>query len=244
MIHIYELQNHILIYTEKLEPSEHCHMAAHIIISAKDKMRVVEDGNEHLCRGIMIPSGVSHKIETYGSPVLVFLYANTTNVADKIHKVSCINEARITEILSLYSEFEAESNKRNYHKIENYILKILGIEEIHEDVIDERIVSAMEYVRNRSAEKLICKEVADMVYLSEGRFSHLFKEQAGMTFAAYVICQRILKVYTEVIKGKSVTEAAIESGFSSSAHFADVNRRVFGISMRNIMRNLSYTKIK
>ena len=28
MTQIYELQNHILIHTENLEPAEHCHMAA------------------------------------------------------------------------------------------------------------------------------------------------------------------------------------------------------------------------
>jgi len=82
------------------------------------------------------------------------------------------------------------------------------------------------------------------VFLSESRFSHLFREQAGMTFAAYLIYQRILRVYADVIHGKNVTEAAIEAGFSSSAHFADVNRRVFGTSIRNISKDLKYVKIK
>ena len=65
----------------------------------------------------------------------------------------------------------------------------------------------------------------------------------GMTFSAYLIYQRIMKVYAEVIHGKSVTEAALDAGFSSSAHFADVNRRVFGISVRNLSQDLTYTKI-
>ena len=65
-----------------------------------------------------------------------------------------------------------------------------------------------------------------------------------MTFAAYLIYQRILSVYADVIRGKTVTEAAIEAGFSSSTHFADVNRRVFGISIRNISRDLNYIKVK
>lgn len=243
MTQIYELENHILIDTDNLEPAEHCHRAAHVIISRKDIIKVRADGNEHWCRGIMIPSGVSHRIETYGNPVLVFLYANTTNVAKKIQKVSEIEEETITGMLPLYTEFQKESSKAAYHKLENHILKWIGIEENSENVPDERIVFAMEYVRNHIAEKMICKEVADMVCLSEGRFSHLFKEQAGMTFSAYVICQRILKVYFDVIQGKSVTEAAIEAGFSSSAHFADVSRRVFGVSIRNTVKNLIYRKI-
>lgn len=243
MTRIYELQNHILIHTSDLNPAEHCHMAAHIMISLKGLMKVSADVEEYCCHGIMIPSGVAHKVETFDNPVLVFLYASSTNVTKRIQKVTVIQESKITEIISSYTEFEKESNKANYNKIEKLIFNLLEINDNFENLTDERIVSAMEYVKSRSAEKVSCKEAADMVYLSEGRFSHLFKEQVGMTFASYVICQRIFKVYSEVMQGKSVTEAAIEAGFSSSAHFADVNRRVFGISIRNTMKNLSYTKI-
>ena len=61
---------------------------------------------------------------------------------------------------------------------------------------------------------------------------------------AILIQQRILSAYADVIRGKTVTEAAIEAGFSSSAHFADVNRRVFGISIRNISKDLNFIKVK
>ena len=105
MTQIYEFQNHILIHTENLEPAEHRHMAAHVIVSLKDKMKVVADGDEYRCRGIMIPSGVVHRIETCGNPVLVFLYDSTTNVAKHIQKVQdidtekCVNRFRNMRIL-------------------------------------------------------------------------------------------------------------------------------------------------
>ena len=111
-------------------------------------------------------------------------------------------------------------------------------------VTDDRMIDAMKYIRENGNLKMTCKAAADAVFLSESRFSHLFREQVGMTFAAYLIYQRILSVYTDVIRGKTVTEAAMEAGFSSSAHFADVNRRVFGISIRNISKDLNYIKVK
>ena len=102
----------------------------------------------------------------------------------------------------------------------------------------------MAYIRARAPEPVSCKEAADAVFLSQGRFSHLFKEQVGMTFAAYLIYQRILYVYAGVLQGKSITAAALDAGFSSSAHFADVNRRVFGTSISSITRDLTFTKLK
>lgn len=64
-----------------------------------------------------------------------------------------------------------------------------------------------------------------------------------MTFAAYLIYQRILFVYTKIIQGTSITEAAIEAGFSSSAHFADVNRRVFGLTASDTIQDLIFVKV-
>ena len=38
--------------------------------------------------------------------------------------------------------------------------------------------------------------------------------------------------YVEIINGKSITETAIEAGFSSSTHFAETSKRLFLINMR------------
>ena len=244
MTKIFELQNHILIDTDCMNPAEHRHMAAHIIISKGNHMNVMVDHKEYLCKGICIPSGDSHKIDTCGNPVLVFLYDNTTNVSKHIQRVWEINDEKCVNILSRYDEFEKSSSKADYSKIEKYILEEFGLDALNGIVSDDRMIAAMQYVRENVNLNMTCKEVSDFVFLSESRFSHLFREQVGMTFAAYLIYQRILSVYADVMRGKTVTEAAIEAGFSSSTHFADVNRRVFGISIRNISRDLNYIKVK
>ena len=53
-----------------------------------------------------------------------------------------------------------------------------------------------------------------------------------------------MRVYYEIFHGKSITEAAVEAGFSSSAHFADVNRRVFGIAASHIMHHTVLIKVQ
>lgn len=244
MMRIYELQKNLLIYSEILEPAEHSHMAAHVIISLKDKIKVVADGNTYCCKGIMIPSGVLHRIETYGNPVLTFLYDSTTNIAKCIKKVLILDDEECVNIISLFNSFELSNNKVDYFKMETHILGYFGLCTLNVSVIDDRILDAMKFIRENVNSSITCKTAADSVFLSESRFSHLFKDQVGMTFSAYVISQRIFKVYADVMQGKTVTEAAIEAGFSSSAHFADVNKRVFGVSIRNISRDLTYIKVK
>ena len=162
---LYEANNHILLHTQSLQPSAHRHMAAHIIISMAGSMKVQCAGAEHLCHGILLPSGVSHTVDTRGNPVLVFLYDCTTNAAKQIREISCIPEKVCKEIVQLYDIWQGTGD--SYYGLEKAVLSRLGI-----------------------------------------------------------------------------TEAALEAGFSSSAHFADVNRRVFGISASTITHDLAFTKVQ
>ena len=243
MTKIYEAKNHILIHTGYDAPAEHCHMAAHIIISMEDAMTVRVEDAEYVCRGIMIPSGVPHRIDTCGKAVLAFLYDSTTNVALQIKDVKIISAEKCMDIITAYADFEKQEGAVAYAKFEREMLKRMELSEFDDGIKDERILSAMEYIRREASEKITCRDVAEAVFLSESRFSHLFKEQVGMTFSAYLIYQRLMKVYAQVLGGKSITEAALAAGFSGSSHFADVNRRVFGLSARNITEDLIFKKV-
>ena len=243
MTKLYEAKNHILIRAGYADPVEHRHMAAHLIVSLNGQMRVTSDKTEYLCRGIMIPPGASHAIDTCGNDVLVFLYDCTTDVAKRIGSTRCMTEECCEKAAGLYAAFERTGTTAAYCGLEQSLLAQLALRESACRVRDERILTAMRYIRETIPEKISCREVSAAVHLSQGRFSHLFKEQVGMTFAAYLIYQRIMRVYAEILRGMSVTEAALEAGFSSSAHFADVNRRVFGVPASRITRDLMFTKI-
>ena len=243
MTKIYEANNHILIHAGYADPVEHSHMAAHIMVCLDGEMCVMSDGTEYLCHGIMIPSGISHKVDTYEKDVLVFLYDCTTSVAKQIENIRCLANENCDGIIKLYMDMQQDCTGGCYKKFETSVLELLGITDSMHQISDERVVAAMNYIQKKSSEKISCRDVAEKVHLSPGRFSHLFKEQVGMTFAAYVIYQRIIFAYTLIILGKSITEAALTAGFSSSAHFADVNRRVFGISAGVIIRDLAIIKV-
>ena len=243
MTKIYEGNRYILIRTGYSDPAVHRHMAAHVIISLQGKMRAYTENEVITCHGVMIPSGTAHRIDTQGNPALVFLFDCTSNVSSRITAVSTVPETMCGEIVSCYCRLEKQELNEAFSELENLILSYFGMVACEYHVTDERILKAMEYIRIMSPEKITCKEVADYTHLSQDRFSHLFKEKTGMTFASYVIYQRLMRVYANVFRGMSITEAALEAGFSGSSHFADVNRRVFGNPMRSIMENASFEKV-
>lgn len=241
MTKIYEAKDHILIHTGYDDPTEHHHMAAHIIVSLGTDLNVISDQKTYVCRGIRIPSGVSHRIETKGNSVLVFLYDCTTDVARAIRNTEMIEEPCCNRIISNYHAFDTGSG---YDALDGCIREQLRIQERESRLSDERILHAMQHIQNRISDSITCREIAAAVCLSESRFSHLFRQQVGMTFASYLIYQRIIRVYTAILQNRSITEAALEAGFCSSSHFADVNRRIFGLSAGEIIKNAVFIKIQ
>jgi len=72
-------------------------------------------------------------------------------------------------------------------------------------------------------------EAAGHVGLSPSRASHLFVEQTGLPFRAYVLWLRLVRAVDAHAKGLSLTEAAHEAGFADSAHLSRAFRRMFGL---------------
>ena len=225
------------------DPAVHSHTAVQIIMSLGSELEAVINENRVLCQGIVIPSNVVHQIHTHGNIALVFLYDSTTDVAKQVKDIQVIPAIACERMISAYNVFQRGEMPDKYKTLNTCLLDYLNVIEAQSDVRDERITKAIRYIRTNLSGKLLCQEVADAVCLSQSRFSHLFRAQVGMTFASYVIYQRILYVYAAVFEGKSITEAIIDAGFSSSSHFADVHRRVFGLPITNVTRNCLFIKV-
>ena len=173
---IYEAKNHILINTDDISPSQHRHMAAHIIVSLDNKIEIKLENERYYDYGVLIPAGKLHKVYTDDNKVLVFLYDCSTNVAKQIKNVQTIPEEICKSIARLYSDLEKDINSNNYYRFEMECLSLLGINYSGKNENDDRINSAITYIRQSMYEKISCGEIAKKVFLSQSRFSHLFKE--------------------------------------------------------------------
>ena len=234
----------MLVCADYSDPEVHSHSAAHIMVSLDDNIDIIMESEQIRCKGILIPSGTAHTANTYKNQVLVFLFDSTTSISNQITEISTLSNEAVNEIAKAYHCFEKKSKLNlNYDEFIKHVYKCANLRVKETIDVDNRIVSALTYIQSNLQEAITCSQVANNVFLSEGRFSHLFKEQVGMSFAAYLIYQRVVKTYAEIINGKSITEASINAGFSSSAHFAETNKRLFGLSASAIKRNLKFYKI-
>lgn len=241
---MYEANNHLMICAEYADPEQHQHSAAHIMLSLNGRMEVMVSDEAITCEGILIPSGISHTANSHGEQVLVFLFDSTTAVSRQIESVKVIPESAVSAIRKAFIEFESgEPSAARYDAFIQCVYSCVAINDSGTVISDERIKRALTFIKSKLHSSITCSDAAQHVFLSEGRFSHLFRDQVGMTFAAYLIYQRIIKAYTDIINGCSVTAAAMNAGFSSSAHFAEVNKRIFGLPATGIKKNLKFYKI-
>ena len=65
--------------------------------------------------------------------------------------------------------------------------------------------------------------------LSPSRFRHLFVQQTGTSFRAYLLWMRINVAISALMAGATWTEAAHAAGFTDSPHLIRSHRHMFGI---------------
>ena len=90
--------------------------------------------------------------------------------------------------------------------------------------LDDRVVRAVEYLRDHMTESITIEQLADEVHLSPSRLSHLFKDQVGLTPIQYLQKQRIERAcqllrQTALPVGQIAEALGYESPFYFSLRF-------------------------
>jgi AraC-like DNA-binding protein len=106
--------------------------------------------------------------------------------------------------------------------------ELLAPDVLASDPIDPRVRSAVESLRLESDENTSLADLAARAGVSESRFAHLFRRDVGLPMRQYRLALRIEEAFTQVSSGLSLTAAAHAAGFSDSAQFCRICRRMFG----------------
>jgi AraC-like DNA-binding protein len=93
---------------------------------------------------------------------------------------------------------------------------------------DARIMTVVELIKCNVADNLSAQYLAAQVGLSESRLLQLFKETLGVPIRRYRQWHRLFVTAVGVTRGLSLTAAALEAGFTDSAHFNHTFRSILG----------------
>lgn len=88
---------------------------------------------------------------------------------------------------------------------------------------------AVNYIHSHLQEKITLKELADAAALSPGRFSHLFREETGLSPMAYIRKEKMETARTMLLYSEyKLSEISTILGFSSESHFIRTFKEYFG----------------
>lgn len=103
-------------------------------------------------------------------------------------------------------------------------------------LLDHRIASALEAIATSHGADCDGESLARLVHLSESRFTHLFRQQTGMSLSRYLLWSRMVEAVAAVAQGNNMTAAAHASGFADLAHMSRTFRSMMGVAPSELHR--------
>lgn len=94
---------------------------------------------------------------------------------------------------------------------------------------DPRIARALEWIAANPDAVHSGESLAAHVHLSESRFTHLFRQQTGLSLSRYLLWLRLFEGVAAVARGDNMTSAAHRAGFADLAHMSRSFRSTFGV---------------
>lgn len=135
-----------------------------------------------------------------------------------------------SEMCSLLKKaFQIALNTGNRHTVSAYLVLFLQLllecDEQTRFSLTPDIGKSVDYIFNHLEEELRFEELAAACHLSVSQFKHKFKNQMGLSPRDFINRQKIELAKQLLLEDKSITDIAMELGFTTSGYFASVFKR-------------------
>ena len=222
----------------------HRHDAVQIVVGLDDSLDLTIDGVALQLRAAVVPIRLEHSLISTGRTAVILaepfgrmgealtslgrehggqdLWPQLSAIADQeVRSVADLETWSITviEMLSGMTHSEAWANVRPA------ILHVRRYVEEHLDRVPR------------------LSEIADVLGFSDRQLRRIIDEELGMPFRRYVLWRRLRIAALQVHGGADLTTAAIEAGFSDSAHLSRVFRQMFGMTPSDVLPHLQVTDL-
>ncbi len=102
--------------------------------------------------------------------------------------------------------------------------------------LDPRVTRVLKEIAESEDLRISAESTAASVFLSPGRFQHLFKQQVGLPFRRYMLWRKLTRAMLAIGRERTLTAAAQVSDFADAAHLTRTFQQMFGIPPSVMMR--------
>lgn len=210
-------------YGMQLSPHRLAAATLVIALDAPFSLALLESGKEVNGRITVIPPETLHELKTEGRMVFLYLDASSDDYAALGHSDLRGVEHKINQVLTWLQD----AASINSGAIVDRICRELELPQ--RAPCDSRIVASLRAIDAAPHVFTTIGQAAQIAGLSVPRFQHLLKAETGTSFRRYRLWRRMAVVARALAEGQTLTNAALDAGFSSSAHLSAAFRTMFGI---------------
>jgi AraC-like DNA-binding protein len=102
--------------------------------------------------------------------------------------------------------------------------------------LDPRVAGVLTSIRAATDLRISLDDAAASVFLSPGRFAHLFTQHVGLPFRRYMLWRKLTRAMVAISRGLNLGEAAHAADFADAAHLTRTFNQTFGIPPSALMR--------
>lgn len=254
----YERNRSVLVYdnVEDEEYPIHWHNAIEIIMPLENDYEVICGGKEYRLKErdiIIIPSGTLHNLKAKpGRRLILLCDARSFSSNPALSALSCVlaepllinadfdkeflhsMDQIIKDIYVLYSNFGSVTEVYIYIKVLTLLAKIreYQLSKIQYDdsgKYADKFQIVLKYIENNYASDITLNDLAKIAGYSEYHFSRIFKKYSNTTFINFLNRRRIKASELLLLEnGSSITDIAMQVGFSSLTTFNRVFKNING----------------
>ena len=191
------------------------------------------------CRTALIPPNTLHHFDIAQGRV-AFLYVDArSRDLEHLKELAAERTPRASFDLSIENDLIDVSARLSDGAIDwkQARAKIVGHLDAHAPSdVDCRVARLLERLHEDPAARMSLTSIAGEVGISESRLMHVFKRDVGIPFRRYRIWVSMGAAIRMMREGATLTDAALGTGFSSSAHFSASFRQMFGMEPSRLGR--------
>ena len=232
MFKLFFEKTYIIVVPTFKDTLVHRHNMLHVFFG-NGKLSVNAGGKENCGNVIILENDIEHKAPD--GEIAFFLFVDpTSNFAEVLREKFLKGESAVAVNLSQASFDKAALTEESIKKT---VFDFAGVVQLSKLSLDERILQILNNIDSFKHLGSRVSELADKYSYSESYLTHLFKSETGIALKSYLLMRQFEYVWREVMKGRSLTEASMDAGFSSPSHFSDVCRKLTGISVTKVLES-------
>lgn len=227
------------------EPLKLSQGAATLIVALDKPISFSIDGESDIteCNCLLLPAGLGVTIDTGNALVancnLDALGADFSGLSALMQKT----HSNIYYELKQYCEFQhifktlyvQQLDSESAYTLLDDLLEKRFKQFYPKHIIDKRVAQVVDKIKQTADDNLSIDDLARLVNLSVPRLVQIFKKQTGVPMRRYRLWHRLFITAIKIASGDNLTEAAINAGFTDSAHFSHTFKDMFGMAPTTIL---------